>query len=672
MTTEYVALRQTSILPRLPLEGNIDITYRCNNNCRHCWLRIPVETDERKGEITFGEIKKIVADAKMMGCRKWFISGGEPILRPDFPEIFDYVTKNSISYSINTNGTLITPKIAALLRKKGVKMVALYGATADVHDHITRNPGSFEATMRGFAYLKEAGAGFIVQIIPMKDNYHQFKEMIRLAGSLSKHHRIGAPWLYLSACGDLKKNDGIKRQRLLPKEAIELDKPDLSYEELIEAQYQVCHQAIASEYLFSSCIANRRDFHIDAYAQMTFCCFIKDPALRYDLRKGNFRECWEEFIPALANRIKVSDEYKKNCGSCKLKKDCRYCAVYSYLEHRKFNVKVDYLCAMARENRKFKENWKKNHRRYYKIADITIQVESDLPITENTFHSKFKLFEININADSHRLPASPAGRHVDTRRYEADISIRHYFSLPDLDVKKLGREVYRKPPWAIYKSGNSWIYLGISSREKDKRLHQVAVFNHDHTRVRIYNDKENTFLKGELHSLTLFPTDQILLARILANRKGCYLHSCGVNFNGNGLLFAGHSEAGKSTMAALLKDEAEILCDDRIIIRKYAEGFKIYGTWSHGDIPDVSPAPASLKAILFLEKADENRAIQLRDKKEIVRRLIECLIKPFMTVDWWDKSLSLIDKIATAVPSYVLRFNRNGEVVKVLKDLIKN
>ena len=55
--------------------------------------------------------------------------------------------------------------------------------------------------MRGFAYLKEAGAGFTVQLIPMRDNYHQFDEMVQLAQSLSPHYRIGAAWLYLSACG---------------------------------------------------------------------------------------------------------------------------------------------------------------------------------------------------------------------------------------------------------------------------------------------------------------------------------------------------------------------------------------------------------------------------------------------------------------------------------------
>jgi len=647
----YLEIKKTNNLPRLPLEGSLDLTYRCNNNCRHCWLRIPPDSFEINKELSFEEIKKIVADARKLGCRRWKISGGEPLLRPDFAEIFAYLTVNSNSYSINTNGTLITPKIAQLLRRKGIKMVAFYGATARVHDHITRNPGSFEATMRGFRYLKEAGAGFTIQLIPMKDNYHQFKDMVKLAESLSKHYRVGAAWLYLSACGDKRINAEIMRQRLAPEEVVELDKPDLSDEEWIKNEPSFsCRNKNENDYLFSACIAGRRNFHIDPYAKMTFCCFIKDPALRYDLRGGSFKEGWEEFIPFLAAKVKVNEEYKKNCGSCELRQDCRICPVYGYLEHGNFSAKVEYLCAVANEMRKFKEEWKVNHRRYYKIADITIQVESDLSINDETFHPKFKHFEIDT-----------AGR--DT------ISIRHHFFLPDLNGQDLGKEFYRKPPWAVYRKGNSWIYLWISPRQGDKSLHRVVVFNSDHSRARIYNDKEETFIKGNLHSLTMFPTDQILLARILADRQGCFLHSCGVNFGGKGLLFVGHSEAGKSTMATMLKGKAEILCDDRIIIRKQPQGFEIYGTWSHGDIPDVSANSAPLRAMMFLERANKNQLILLEDKKEITKRILACLVRPFVTADWWEKTLLLVDKIAQEVPCYALRFDKSGRVVDILRKL---
>ncbi len=57
-----------------------------------------------------------------------------------------------MGYSLNTNGTLITREIAQLMKRKGSKMVALYGATAEVYDHVTRNPGGFKKVMRGIQY----------------------------------------------------------------------------------------------------------------------------------------------------------------------------------------------------------------------------------------------------------------------------------------------------------------------------------------------------------------------------------------------------------------------------------------------------------------------------------------------------------------------------------------
>jgi radical SAM protein with 4Fe4S-binding SPASM domain len=656
MAQEFLEEVSVNNFPRLPLEGHLDLTYRCNNNCRHCWLRIPSEAKEKKDELSFEQIIKITGQARPFGCRKWSISGGEPMLRPDFAQIFDYLTAGGRPYSINTNATLITPKIAALLRRKGVKMVALYGATAEVHDHITRTPGSFAAAMRGFRYLKEAGAGFTVQLVPMRENYHQFKDMVNLAQSLSKSYRLGAAWLHLSACGDKKKNMEIMRQRLPPETVTELDQPDPSFEGIVSGDTDsACRNNAKNGYLFSACIAQRRDFHIDPYGKMTFCSFIKDPALRYDLKRGTFKEAWEEFIPSLARKVQAAGEYRRNCGSCEYRKDCRNCPVYSFLEHRDFNRKVEYLCAAAKESRKFREDWAKNHRRYFEIARITIQVESDLAFNEGTFHPKFKIFEVN-------------GPGRDT------IAIRHHFSLPEAGTEVLGQEVYRKTPWAIYKNNGSWIYLGILPDGHKASPYRVAVFNSDHSRARIYNDEERKkiFLGGNLDSLTLFPSDQILLARILADRGGFCLHSCGVSFRGRGLVFAGHSGAGKSTIAEMLKGRARILCDDRIIVREHRPGFRIYGTWSHGDVKDISAHQAPLKAIMFPEKARRNRLIPVRDKKEAAQLILTCLIKPFVTADWWEKTLLLVDKAAREIPCYKFEFDKSGEGADVLERLARS
>jgi len=287
-----------------------------------------------------------------------------------------------------------------------------------------------------------------------------------------------------------------------------------------------------------------------------------------------------------------------------------------------------------------------NHRRFYRVAGITIQLDSDAPFTAHTFHSKFNLFET-------------AGPGKDTVR------VSHHFSLPDVKGKDLGKEVYRRPPWAVYRN-KGWVYLGIAPTSKDKRLRRVAVFSADYNRGRLYHKDDRDFKTGTLGSLTHFSTDQILLAQLLADRQGCYLHACGVNLRGRGLLFVGHSSAGKSTMAKMLKATAEILCDDRIIVRKCGKRFRIYGTWNNGEVPDVSAGSAPLKAVFFLEKSKENRLVRVTDRRKITRLLLGCLIRPLVTVEWWQKTLALVEKLSEGVPFYLLKFDKSGKVADLL------
>ena len=221
--SRFVSRRRVRAYPRLPLKGSIDLTYRCNNHCRHCWLRIAPDSTDAGRELALDEIRGIVEEARSLGCREWTISGGEPMLRPDFPEIFDYVVSRSAGYTLITNGTLITPAIARLLKRPGSKLVSLYGATADVHDGITRRVGSFQELAQGISYLRSAGTAFTVQIVPMKGNFRQFDDMVRLAESWSPRWRLGAVWLHLSASGDPVQNQEIMAQRLDPDDVARLD-----------------------------------------------------------------------------------------------------------------------------------------------------------------------------------------------------------------------------------------------------------------------------------------------------------------------------------------------------------------------------------------------------------------------------------------------------------------
>jgi hypothetical protein len=197
----------------------------------------------------------------------------------------------------------------------------------------------------------------------------------------------------------------------------------------------------------------------------------------------------------------------------------------------------------------------------------------------------------------------------------------------------------------------------------------MVVFNAEHTGGRVYSPGKSLFLRGNSHSLSFMPTDQIFLARVLADRNGGFIHAGGVEMDGKGFLFVGHSGAGKTTMVEMLKDRACILCDDRIIVRRWEDGYRIHGTWSHGDSPLVSSRSAPLRAILFLEKARQNRLTRLHNRREIMGKLLATLIKPLVSADWWDKMLGLTGQIACEVPCYGLEFDKSGRVGDLLDRL---
>ena len=136
-----------------------------------------------------------------------------------------------------------------------------------------------------------------------------------------------------------------------------------------------------------------------------------------------------------------------------------------------------------------------------------------------------------------------------------------------------------------------------------------------------------------------------------------------------GFIFAGHSGAGKTTIVTMMGPMAEVLCDDRMIVRRWPEGFKAHGTWSHGDLEDVSPKSALLKGIFFLNQARENRIVPLVDRNKIVRKLLACLVRPLVTSDWWDSMLELVEDIASEVPCFELYFDKSGGIVPLLREL---
>jgi hypothetical protein len=195
------------------------------------------------------------------------------------------------------------------------------------------------------------------------------------------------------------------------------------------------------------------------------------------------------------------------------------------------------------------------------------------------------------------------------------------------------------------------------------------VFNDGHTRGRIFSPSDELFRRGGHDSLALLPSDQLVLARALPAFGGVFIHASAVDMGGRGLVFAGPSEAGKSTIVKLIGDRAKVLCDDRVIVRGSPDGFRVHGTWNHGEIDRVSPGSAPLRAVFFLRQAAVNRIDRVDDIQAVLKDFLPRLVRPLVSADWWEKALGVAEAIVRGVPFYDLSFDRSGAIAGLLDDL---
>jgi len=133
-----------------------NITRQCNLKCRHCYAQ--AQSKKPKGELTTQEGKVLLDDLSSFGAPVILFSGGEPVLRPDLPELAEYAVAKGMRTVISTNGTLITEEMAKILKDIGLSYVgiSLDGMEA-VNDRFRGVPGAFARTLAGIRNCREAG-----------------------------------------------------------------------------------------------------------------------------------------------------------------------------------------------------------------------------------------------------------------------------------------------------------------------------------------------------------------------------------------------------------------------------------------------------------------------------------------------------------------------------------
>lgn len=319
---------------RVPITGSMEFTLRCNLRCVHCYC----EGSRSNGEMNTAETKSIIDKMADAGCLWLLISGGEPLLRPDFQELYLHIKKKGIFPTLFTNGSLVTPELADFLGEWQPFWVevSIYGATRETYEDVTGMEGSYDRCMRGIELLMDRGVNLKLKTMVIKRNLHELEQMYEMAGEMQVNFRHDA-LLNPTLGGRLDPTE----QRVDIDTVIELDR---RYNEEIGTWrdfIQKSRNLPAAETLIS-CGAGVNAFHVDPGGRLCLCLLSREQS--YDLLGGSFEEGWNGFISELRQR-RATGDYR--CGSCNLRHLCGSCSAWAALETGDPEGSVDYLCRVA-------------------------------------------------------------------------------------------------------------------------------------------------------------------------------------------------------------------------------------------------------------------------------------------------------------------------------------
>lgn len=177
----------------VPLGGTFELTSRCNLRCKMCYIRLDKSQMELLGrEKTAKEWIALAKDAAEAGTLNLLITGGEPLIREDFEEIYIALSTMGFIITLNTNATLMTPDLFKMFKKypPTATNVTLYGASSQTYETICGSPDGFQKTLNGLDMLSKVPTKLEVRSTFIKDNRHELEELRAIANSYTKRFAI--------------------------------------------------------------------------------------------------------------------------------------------------------------------------------------------------------------------------------------------------------------------------------------------------------------------------------------------------------------------------------------------------------------------------------------------------------------------------------------------------
>ncbi|MEW6170018.1 MAG: radical SAM protein [Candidatus Omnitrophota bacterium] len=327
-----------------PWKGHIELTYRCNLNCIHCYCK---GCEEKGKELSSEEFRNIFNQLSKEGCLSLVFSGGEPLIRNDFLEIYSYVKKKGFIITIFSNGLLFTDEILDYLEKFPPFSIeiTLNAITQATYEAVTQVSGSFAKTLENIKKIKERKLPLILKANALKQNKNEIvkiKEFTEkfLGKGKDKYYFKYDPILYPR----LNLDNALSNLRLSFRELTDLAKEDL---DIWQEYKRNLHSSLSSlkrgrGFLYQ-CNSWMEEFIIDPFGRLKFC--MLSDKFSVDLRTTSFKEGFYEILPQV---LKQHFRTKSECRKCSLRSNCINCPAIAFLETGNEESPTPYFCQFAK------------------------------------------------------------------------------------------------------------------------------------------------------------------------------------------------------------------------------------------------------------------------------------------------------------------------------------
>ncbi|NQT30027.1 MAG: radical SAM protein [Candidatus Saganbacteria bacterium] len=280
--------------------------YKCNFACQHCDITRLRGKDPNRF-FTPESVKELARQADEMGLAHIVITGGEPLVFPDFDDIVAAIDPAKFYITSDTNGWNLDEKRAKHLKEIGVDKVQLSFDSLSVEDHdaFRRKPGSHERCLRAIDAAQKAGLNIIIQTVVTKQRIRS-QEFVDFLTFLNGKG-VGVFVTYAKPVGEWEGNYDVL-----------INKDDMDYLRGLESKYNVFTHLTPSYGLDLGCIAVKRMVSITKYGDVLPCPYIH-------VSLGNF---FEEPLKDIIDRGLNIKFFGKYCDTCFIAEDREFIEEY--------------------------------------------------------------------------------------------------------------------------------------------------------------------------------------------------------------------------------------------------------------------------------------------------------------------------------------------------------